>query len=253
MGHDICDRRRYYWTRTEQFFTPFYPNTMTHNDKEMDHNDEKYDRLWKIRETVDTLNVAYSKFYNAPERLATDDVIVLFKLRVVFKQHIPKKHKRFAIKIFKLCDAAGYTYDMQVYLGKDRQCATTDMTATHATVKQLTRRAKGRGPKLHMHNYFSSPDLYNDVTKQKTNCCRRVRPNRTGMPHDFRSKTLRLRRGDVRARTNGDLTAVVWKDKRNVHMLTNIHVAPAEGNFCNEWKRPEASHCGGLQSTHGLR
>jgi hypothetical protein len=29
MGHNMCDRFRDYWTRTEQFFTPFYPNTMT--------------------------------------------------------------------------------------------------------------------------------------------------------------------------------------------------------------------------------
>jgi hypothetical protein len=28
--------------------------------------------------------------------------------------------------------------------------------------------------------------------------------------------------------------AVVWKDKRVVHMLTNIHNPPAEGNFCDE-------------------
>jgi hypothetical protein len=72
------------------------------------------------------------------------------------------------------------------------------------------------------------------MTKQKINCCDTVRPNCKGMPDDFRSKTPRLRRGEVRARTNGDLTAVVWKDKCDVHMLTNIHVSPAEGNFCDE-------------------
>jgi hypothetical protein len=33
---------------------------------------------------------------------------------------------------------------------------------------------------------------------------------------------------------NGDMTAVVWKDKRDVHMLTNIHDPPAEGNFWEE-------------------
>jgi hypothetical protein len=54
------------------------------------------------------------------------------------------------------------------------------------------------------------------------------------MPDDFRSKTLRLKQGDVSARTDGDLTAVVWKDKRDVHMLTNMHVSPAEGNFRDE-------------------
>jgi hypothetical protein len=54
------------------------------------------------------------------------------------------------------------------------------------------------------------------------------------MPDDFRSKELKLKRGDVRVRTSGDMTAVVWKDKRNVHMLTNMRDPPAERNFCDE-------------------
>ena len=123
MGHAICDRLRDYWTRTEQFFTPFYSNIMaqdrflhilrylyiTDNDKEIDPNDENYDRPWKIREIFYMLNVAHSKFYIPSEHLTIDEVIVLFKGRVVFTQYIPKKYKRFGIKIFKLCDHTGYT------------------------------------------------------------------------------------------------------------------------------------------------
>jgi hypothetical protein len=30
------------------------------------------------------------------------------------------------------------------------------------------------------------------------------------------------------------VTAVVWRDKRDVHMLTNIRSLPAECNFCDE-------------------
>jgi len=30
------------------------------------------------------------------------------------------------------------------------------------------------------------------------------------------------------------MTAVIWKDKHNVHRLTNIHYPPAKGNFCGE-------------------
>jgi hypothetical protein len=63
-----------------------------------------------------------------------DKVIVLFKGKVAFKQYIPKKRKRFRIKIYKLCDTSGYIYGIEVYLGKDRQGAITDMTATHAAV-----------------------------------------------------------------------------------------------------------------------
>ena len=31
-----------------------------------------------------------------------------------------------------------------------------------------------------------------------------------------------------------NLTAIVWKDKRNVNILTNMHSPPLEDNFCNE-------------------
>ena len=30
------------------------------------------------------------------------------------------------------------------------------------------------------------------------------------------------------------MTAVVWKDKRDVCLLTNIHDPPREGNYCDE-------------------
>jgi hypothetical protein len=30
------------------------------------------------------------------------------------------------------------------------------------------------------------------------------------------------------------MTAIVWKDKRDVHMLTNMHASPAEGHFYDE-------------------
>jgi hypothetical protein len=54
------------------------------------------------------------------------------------------------------------------------------------------------------------------------------------MPDDFSSKTLKLKRGDVRVRTSGDMTTLVWKDKGDVYILTNIHDPPAKGNFCDE-------------------
>jgi hypothetical protein len=51
------------------------------------------------------------------------------------KQYIPKKHKRFGIKIYKLCDETGYTYNMTVYLGRYRQLTVQHLTATHASVR----------------------------------------------------------------------------------------------------------------------
>lgn len=113
-------------------------------------------------------NDAYSKYY-AHERLSMD------KARVIFKPYLHKKHKRFGIRIYKLCYKTGYTCDMGVCLGKDRTRATADMTATHATVKCLTRQMEGYGHKLCMDNIFCPPDLFHDMTKHKINCCGTVR------------------------------------------------------------------------------
>jgi len=144
--------------------------------------------------------------------------------RIVFKQYIPKKnHKRFGIKMFKLCDSTGYTYDMNVYLGKDRQRAAQHLTATHNTLVNLTRGVEGFGHKLYMDNFFPSPDLYDDLTQKKIFCCGTVRLYRKGMPKDHKPKTLRMKGGDIRVRTRGDLTAVVWKDPCASWQTSTIH------------------------------
>ena len=88
-----------------------------------------------------------------------------------------------------------------------------------------------------MDNFFSSPRLFDDLDRRKINSCGTVRPNRRDMISDFGPK-LKLRRGDVRVRTGGGLTALVWKDRREVYMLTNMDPPPAEGNFCDHSNRP---------------
>ena len=177
MGHTIQGRLEDYWTKLEQLCCAFYRQTMarsrfyhilrflhfTDNNRTVD----SHDRLWKLRDIFEILRTNFAKFYNPSEHLAIDEVIVRFKGRVIFKQYIPKKRKRFGIKMYKLCDSSGYTYDMDVYLGKDGQRATQNVTATHATVTNLTRRVEGVGHKLYMDNFFSSPDLYDDLIQKK--------------------------------------------------------------------------------------
>ena len=137
-----------------------------------------------------------------------DEVIVKFQGRVIFRQYIPKKRKRFGIKIYKLCDESVYTYGMGVYLGRDSHSATDDMTATHASVRHLTCRVEGLGHKIFMDNFYSFPRLFDDLDRRKINSCGAVRLNKKDMPRDFGPKQLKVKRGDVRVRTMGVLTAL---------------------------------------------
>ena len=140
----------------------------------------------------------------------------------IFRQYIPKKRKRFGIKIYKLCDESGYTYDMRVYLGKDSHSATDDMTATHTTVTHLTCRIEGLGHKIFMDNFFSSPKLFDD--RQIYN---KFRWHGTAQQKRYAlwlwTKKLKLYRGDIRVKTRESLNALVWKNRCEVYMLTWTH------------------------------
>jgi len=169
--------------------------------------------------------------------LTEDEVIVKFQGRVIFRQYIPKKRKHFCIKIYKLCDESGYMYDMRVYLGKDSRSATDNTTATHTAVRHLTCRVEGLGHKLFMDNFFSLPRHFDDLLRRKIHSCGTVRPNRKDMPSDIRPKKLKLTKGNIRVRIRENLTALAWKDRRDVYLLTNMDPPPEEGNLCDDMKR----------------
>ena len=58
------------------------------------------------------------------------------------------------------------------------------------------------------------------------------------MPWVFGPKQLKLKMGNVRVKTRGGLTALVWKDRLEVYILTDMDPSPAEGNFCDSSNRP---------------
>jgi len=41
------------------------------------------------------------------------------------------------------------------------------LTTTHTTVTKLTKKIEGHGHKLYMDNFFSSPEIFNNLTKKK--------------------------------------------------------------------------------------
>ena len=86
---------------------------------------------------------------------------------------------------------------MKVYLGKDRQRMAQHVIATHATVTELLRKIEGRDHISYMVNFFSSPELFDDLAKKQIYCCGTVRPNRRHIPQDLRPKTTKLKRGTL--------------------------------------------------------
>jgi len=101
------------------------------------------------------LNRTFSKFYNSSENLAIEEVIVLCKGRVIFRQYMPKKRKCFGIKIYKLYEPTGHMYDMSL-LGEGETMHGTVLESNSSQVTKLKRKTEGHGHKLYMDNFFSS-------------------------------------------------------------------------------------------------
>jgi hypothetical protein len=45
---------------------------------------------------------------------------------------------------------------------------------------------------------------------------------------------MKLKSGDPKTKVKSSLTAIVWKDKRNVNIMMNMHSTPLDRNFCDE-------------------
>jgi hypothetical protein len=101
------------------------------------------------------LSNAYSKYYAPLEHPTVDTVIVLWRGRLNFKQYTSKKQKHFPMKICKLFNTSGYTYDMGMYSGNNRTHLTSG-DRTHITVQNLTGKVEG-----HEHQLGGTQVKYN--------------------------------------------------------------------------------------------
>ncbi|GFR29996.1 piggyBac transposable element-derived protein 4 [Trichonephila clavata] len=248
MGHIEKDSIQDYWTTNYLVETPFFREVMprdrflmilkflhfSDNSLKESRDSPTYDRLWKIRKIFDSFNRTFKEVYDPTENVSFDEVIIKFKGRIHFKQYIPKKRKQWGLKMYKIADATGYTYDMRVYLGKDKK-ENLSTSATYNVVNAMTDCIKGKGHKVFMDSFFSSPELYRDLLKEKKiNSCGTVRPNRKHFPKNL--APCKMKQGDLAVKFCNGMTAMCWKDKRQVYMLTNMH-SPRNEFIIDERKR----------------
>ncbi|XP_022095908.1 piggyBac transposable element-derived protein 4-like [Acanthaster planci] len=192
------------------------------------------DRLFKLRPVIDHLLERFSTAYIPQRDIAVDDSSLKFFGCLRFGTYNPRNRKkaRFGIKAYKLCqstgNAAGYCYNFKIYTGQSKG----ELPAATQVVMDLVSSLNGKGYNLALDRAFSSPDLYRRLYCEKFNVVGTVMPNRKGMPEDL--KSVKLQRGETAYQSadlgaNGSLLAMVWKDQRNVCMLSTMHTAEIRG------------------------
>ena len=177
-----------------------------------------HDPLCKIRPFIDMVQRNFSNVYKPSKCLSFDEACCLFKGRVKFHCYNPMKPNRFHIKLFQVSESdSGYILGFHVYTGKDSSCISNsskpldpDCTRTTRVVLGLLEEAKllDKGHHIYMDNYYSSPQLFDELFYRETYACGTAHLNQKGMPKTVANAKLKpLESVFMR---NGPLLCLKW-------------------------------------------
>ncbi|KAK6301238.1 hypothetical protein J4Q44_G00293360 [Coregonus suidteri] len=223
---------RDYWTTDPMLQTPFF-QTLFSQDRFLvllralhfvnNATANLADPLHKIRNVLSSLTRAFGRVFVPHKDLCIDEFLVAWKGRLAFRRHVPSKRHRFGVKFFVLCDClTGYVQDLIIYTG-----TTTDIKHVEglgisgSVVITMLQPHLRKGHTVFVDSRYSSPTLFQYLLREKTGACGPVRSNRKGMPI-FQKK---LSKGEAEFQTNGEIMAVKWHGKRQVHVLSTVHAS----------------------------
>lgn len=188
---------------------------MLHFSNNDDENVED-DRLRKITPLLDLLNQSFQSVLVPGEYVCIDETLVPFKGRLKFKQYISNKRHKFGIKLFKLCQEGGYTYNFKVYCGKESD---KNSSVPSKVVISLMDGLLNEGRTLCTDNYYTSVSLAHELLKKKTHLIGTLRSNRKLNPKSVVEK--KLKKGEsVAEESNTGVLVQKWRDKRDLLMLS---------------------------------
>ena len=198
-----------------------------------DHPDYK---LHKIKPLVTKLCKTFQRFYVPHQNISIDESMIGYKGKTPhLRQFMPnKRHARFGIKLWCLCDAASaYTTQFEVYKGAVDPADRHEEGMTYCLVLRLLESTNllHRGHHLGLDNYFSSPKLFDDLYSAHTSATGTVRKNRKGLPRSVTS--AKLANKTVIERRRGNLLCVGYKDNKRQPILLSTHAAGGFATITN--------------------
>lgn len=249
-----------YWEHGEIVRTPFFGTYMSRNTFQnilsnlqvvdnKDHaprNSPNYDPLFKVRPMIQMMDKTFRNCYRSGRDISIDEACCPFKGRLSFKVFNPMKPNKWHIKLYEVSDSkTGYCLAFEVYAGKAYTRCVNDSKTIDPTCTRTTKLVVGlldkchlldRGHHVYMDNYYTSPELFEELHYRDTFACGTCRSNRKNMSKAV--SAAKLKKGEAVFRRSGPLLCFKWHEKRDVTMLSTIHEAcmvetnktDAEGN-----------------------
>ncbi|UYV68477.1 PGBD5 [Cordylochernes scorpioides] len=192
------------------------------NSKYIGRGKPGHDKLFKIRPVLDPLLSSFGETYTPQKNLTIDEAMYLFRGQVTFGASVREKPHKNEMKIFQLRESeSGYVYNLEIITSMDpHRTSTTDYALK--IVDSLAGKFYDQGYVIYFNNqWFSSPEVFDRLWKNKTLAVGLVRPSRKILPKLFYAK--KLNRGEMIMRRRKHLLLLKWKESRNFVLLSTLH------------------------------
>ena len=125
-----------------------------------------YDKLFKIRPVLDIVDETFRLHYSPSANVSIDEQMIGTKARLSYIQYLPKKPKKWGIKVWVLADSSnGYVPAFEVYTGASE---TVEQGLAYGVVMRLMERYLDCGRHLYVDNFYTSPALFQDLLSRET-------------------------------------------------------------------------------------
>lgn len=177
-----------YWSTSDIMSQNFPRTVMSRNRFELllqmihfsqDDDNNKLDRLHRVKHLLDVLNNNFQKNYIPGEAICIDESMVPFRGRLIFRQYNKQKRHKYGVKLFKLCTLPGYTYKINIYAGKQNE---QTIVTPHRVVMNLCQDLLNKGHSLYTDNWYTSVPLARELLKYETHLFGTLRKNRKHFP-----------------------------------------------------------------------
>ncbi|XP_035206580.1 piggyBac transposable element-derived protein 4-like, partial [Stegodyphus dumicola] len=140
------------------------------------------DRLHKVRDMVNLFNARVSEIYYPGCEISLDELMVLWRGRLIFRQYIPNKRHKYGIKLHMITTPGGMVLKFMIYTGMLDDSDGKEHAKN--VVMNLLVRMLDVGHSIFMDNYCNSYELSKCLTDKKTHCTGTIRKNRKTFPKE---------------------------------------------------------------------
>ncbi|KAF8789082.1 PiggyBac transposable element-derived protein like [Argiope bruennichi] len=224
----------HYWSKRYSTNTPFFSKIMSHrrfcllqrylhfsDNAAFDPQNHECPKLVKVWPVLKHLNEKFSETVTPERDVTIDEILMLFKGRLGWKQFIPLKRARFGVKCFMLCESiSGYIWSIIIYTDKDTilKPENSKLCFSSQIVLTMMEPLLHKGYCLTIDNYYSSPELADKLVSCRTDTYGTLNLKRKEVLKEMQKK--KLKKGEIIAFQRGKVTVMKWMDQKKVSLLS---------------------------------